>query len=277
MTTAPTPTGNYTSYRDVLREAAAQEPGEWTFKSDFRYQRVLEHVDHFQAVRFLDHIEHEYPAYWSDVVKLLPAIAAENDRYGKPYGDRFHEVDLTCSPSNMRYLSQALRLLTHVVEVGMSRVHVVELGGGYGALALYVHRLAHLFPSIEIDAYSIVDLPEAGIVQAKMMGALGVPIHVVNGLSETALGVCLDLSDAPRFLFSAYAFSEFDTETRDWYAERIARHCEHGVIIWNFVRGVMGVVPQQLGGPVYQFIDKPLRTDLDEPAIYPEPIQLVRF
>lgn len=278
MTTIPTPTSNYTLYRDCLREAAAKQPDEWTFKSDPRYQIVLEHVDHYQAVRFLDHVAHEYPTYWPDAVALLPSIAAENDRYGKPFLDTFREVEVTCSPSNMRYLSQALRLLTHAAEVASGRIHIIELGGGYGGLALYVNRLAHLFPSVEIDAYSIVDLPEAGVVQAKTAGALSVPIHVVNGLSEVALGICRDLSEAPRFLFSAYAFSEFDEDTRNWYAEHLARYCEHGVVIWNFVKGPFGNFAEKaVGGPVYEFIDKPLRVQLDEPAMYPDPIQLVRF
>ncbi len=276
--TAPAPTRNYTSYRDCLLEAALQEPERWTFKSDPRYQLVLEHVDHYQGVRFLQHTEQEYAAYWPKVLDLLPALVTVNDQYGKPMTDRFHEVGVTCSPSNFRYLSQALRLLTHAAEVASGRIHVIELGGGYGGLALYVNRLAHLFPSVEIDAYSIVDLPEAGVVQAKTAGALSVPIYVVNGLSEISLGICRDLSEAPRFLFSAYAFSEFDEDTRNWYAEHLVKHCEHGVVIWNFTNGPHEWLAERpVGGPVYKFIDKPLRVELDQPAMYPEPIQLVRF
>jgi len=274
---APTPTSNYTSYRDVLHEAAAQKPHEWTFKSDLRYQRVLEHVDHYQAIRFLDHIQREYSAYWSDAVRLLPVIAAENDRYGKPVQDTFREVDLTCSPSNMRYLSQALRLWTHAAEVGMTRMHVIEIGGGYGGLALYVDRLSQLFPDVIIDRYTIIDLPEAIVIQKRLAVALGVPIKAMDGLDPLGVALALDASEAPRFLFSAYAFSEFDMETRDWYAEHVASKCEHGVIIWNFVRGVTGIAEKDLGGPVYQFIDKPLQVELDLPDMYPEPIQLVRF
>ena len=274
---APAPTINYRSYRECLTEAAAQEPAEWTFKTDIRFQRVLEHVDHYQGVRFLYHVTHEYAGYWPAVLELLPALVADNDQYGKPYGDTFTEVGLTCSPSNFRYLSQALRLLTHVVEVGMTRAHVVELGGGYGGLALYVDRLAHLFPSVDIDAYTIIDLPEMIVIQERMAHALGVPIHTANGLDEQDVEDALNASDAPRFFFSAYAFSEFDLDTRNWYAEHVASKCEHGVVIWNFVNGVMGVAEKQLGGPVYQFIEKPLTVELDQPAMYPEPIQLVRF
>src|SRR4029077_20625630 len=140
-----------------------------------------------------------------------------------------------------------------------------------------VDRLAHLFPSVEIDAYTIIDLPELIVIQERMAHALGVPIHTANGLDAQDVEDVLNAIDAPRFFFSAYAFSEFDPDTRDWYAEHVADKCEHGVVIWNFVNGVMGIAEKQLGGPVYQFIDKPLRIDLDPPAMYPEPIQLVRF
>jgi hypothetical protein len=277
----PAPTNNYTDYRDCLREAVAQQPEEWTFKSDPRYQRVLEHVDHYQGVRFIVQIKQEYAAYWSRALSILPAIVEENDRYGKPITDTFQEIGLTCSPSNLRYLSQALRLWTHALEMGMERMHVVELGGGYGGLALYVHRLASLFPSVELAWYTIVDLPEAADIQEMVFAEWGVPAMTVNGLDEVALEWCLDHADetqAPRFLFSAYAFSEFDEETRDYYAERVAKHCEHGVLIWNFTNGPHEKLAERpVGGPVYQFINKPLRTNLDQPAMYPEPIQLVRF
>jgi hypothetical protein len=273
----PTPTRNYTGYREALREAAQQEPEDWTFKNDIRFQRVLEHVDHFQGFRFIEQMQREYATYWQDVVDLLPAVVEQNDRFGKPYVDTFHEVDLTCSPSNFRYLSQALRLFTHAAEVQPGHIHVIELGGGYGGLALYVHRLAHLFPETTIDAYTIIDLPEACAIQQRVAHELELPILAVNGLDETALEWAMERVDAPRFLFSAYAFSEFDAETRAWYESRVARKCEHGVVIWNFRYGVSGVAEKDLGGPVYQFVDAPLRVEFDEPNIYPEGIQLVRF
>jgi len=273
---APAPTSNYNGYREVLRETAAQEPDEWTFKSDPRYTRILEHVTPAQGRQFLEQVQGEYPDLWPSVAGLLPSLVLQNDLYGKPDTARFPTLGIVCSPANLRYLSQSLRLLSHAVEVGMSRMHVVELGGGYGGLALYVHRLANLFPSVTIEAYTIVDLPEAAAIQNRMADALDVPYDAVNGLDEHNLAAALRRVAAPRFLFSAYAFSEFDAETRDWYEQRVARACDHGVVIWNFRHGVKGFGPV-LGGPVYQFVDAPLRVEPDRPDMYEEGVLLVRF
>jgi len=277
VTVAPSPTSNYNSYREVLREACGQQPSEWTFKTDPRYQVVLEHVTHNQGFQFIEQVRVEYETYWPDILAVLPEIVRENDRYGVPGTALYEVLGFWCSPSNFRYLSQAMRLFTHAESLGLHEIHVLELGGGYGGLALYVYRLAHLFPSIHIDAYSMIDLPEAAIVQMKMAEVLNLPTESVNGLDELALAWVLDRSQASRFLYSAYAFSEFDADTRDWYAEHLVRHCDHGMVVWNFVNGVVGIAEKVLGGPPYQFVDKPLKVERDRPAMYPESIKLVTF
>jgi hypothetical protein len=259
-----------------LRQVATQKPAEWTFKADPLYTRILEHVTPAQGRQFLEQVQGEYPGLWPAVAALLPELVSENDRYGKPNTALFPTLGLVCSPSNMRYLSQSLRLLTHADEVGMDRLHIVEIGGGYGGLALYVHRLEGLFPDLAIDAYTIVDLPEAADLQNRMADALDVPYYAVNGLDERQVATALRRTTAPRFLFSAYAFSEFDAETRAWYEHRVARACDHGVVIWNFRNGVKGFGPV-LGGPVYQFVDAPLSVMPDRPDMYEEGVLLVRF
>jgi hypothetical protein len=277
VTVAPSPTTNYDRYREALLVACGQQPEQWSFKSDVRYQLVLEHVTHNQGLQFIDQIRAEYPTYWDGILAVLPEIVRENDRYGTPAVEPCDLLGFPCSPSNFRYLSQAMRLFTHAESLGLQAIHVLELGAGYGGLALYVYRLAHLFPSLFIAAYTTVDLPDAATVQSRMAAALNVPIVSVNGLDEMAIAWALKRSQASRFLFSAYAFSEFDADTRAWYVEHLVRHCDHGVVIWNFVNGVVGLDPKILGGPVYQFIDKPLKVERDRPAMYPESIKLVTF
>ncbi len=275
VTRAPSPTTNYNSYRVVLQEACGQEPEQWTFKSDPRYRLVLEHVTRREGLDFLYQIQAEHPTEWPAVLELLPDIVRDTERYGKPAVEPFDVLGFPCSPSNFRYLSQALRLWTHAVRCGMQRMHVVEIGGGYGALALYVHRLANLFP-VSLDRYTIIDLPEATHIQARTAKELHVPLHVANGLNAQSIEAAIVASDASRFLFSAYAFSEFDADTRAWYEELVVRHCEHGLLVWNFHDGPYGIWDRPIGGPVYQFVDKPLRVDRHRPPLA-EHVKLVTF
>ena len=273
---APVPTSNYDEYRQVLREACEQSPEEWSFKSDMRYMRVLECVTQNQGIRFIEQIQLEYPKHWATILEMLPDLVNTNDRYGKPAGQFFHLLGFSCSPSNFRYLSQALRLWTYATSCVLKAMHVVELGGGYGGLAFYVYRLAHLFP-VRLDRYTMIDLPESAEIAARISSMLDVPLHAVDGLDEQAIERALEASDAPRMFFSAYAFSEFDGDTRGWYEHRVARKCSHGIVLWNFLNREVDLAEKPLGGPVYQFVDQPLRIERDRPAMYPEGIRLVTY
>lgn len=257
---SPLPTSNYGPYRLCVLEQMDWPPAAWTFKADPRYRIVLEHVTQPQGEEYAQVAQQAAGERWGELLALLPQIAAENDRYGCPAQDSFPALGLACSPSNLRYFCQAIQIWRHLERLGLRHVEVVELGGGYGGLALYLHRLAPQFPAA-LGRYSIVDLPEVGRLQAAYLGALGVPVETVNGLRP-------DLQFVPnpdRFLVSNYAWSEFDRETHDWYRERLVRGCAHGFIVWNFHQVFQGF-EKPLGGPLYPFVDAPLTTEPERPS-----------
>lgn len=272
---APAPTNNYTEYRQCCAEQAPLPPGAWTFKHDPRYQRILEHVTRAQGEEFLAEAEAAAGTRWPVIGALLPGMAAENDRYGQPIQEHFGSVGIRCSPTNWRYLCHAVTICTHAESLGLERLRVVELGGGYGGLALYLHWLAPLW-ALEIGSYTIVDVPEAAALQAAYAGAHGVPLRVVNGLHDEAVrraGAPAPSAGAdggmPPFLISAFAFSEFDADMQAWYRERLVRHCPHGLIVWNFVLPLVNVAEKVLGGPVYPFVDAPLTIEPERPETGP--------
>lgn len=255
---APRPTSNYNAYLEAVRVAITQEPREWTFKSDPGYRTVLEHVTPEHGQRLLNWALAAEPNI-ND--RLAAAIARRNDVYGQPVKHDGY------SPSNWRYLAQAVRVWQYIDSIGLGSVHIVELGGGYGGLALYVDALKHLYQT-PLRSYTIVDLPEATRLQAAYAGALDLPIRVANGLSLRDL---YDLRPEAytNFLISAYAFSEFDQRTRDWYENWLLHWCDYGIMWWNFPEPVMGDDGRQYGGPVYPFHHSPLTIEDDDPPIYP--------
>lgn len=263
--TAPEPTSNYWAYRQAVQRAIQQTPDQWTFKSDPGYREVLEHVTEEQGIAFREWVEDAMPGMnWVHVIRL----AERNDSVGAPvrpltFNDRLGSF----SPSNWRYLCHAVKVWQHIDSLGVDEVDVIELGGGYGGLALYVRGLARMFPT-RIRDYTMVDLPEVAILQRQVACAAGVDLHTVNGqdASELALVSC---GAAPKVLVSAYAFSEFDQDTRDWYAERLVRYCDHGLMIWNFPEPILGTDGRWYGGPVYPFTSQPLTVTPDEPSLYP--------
>lgn len=258
---APRPTSNYDAYLDAVRVAITQEPKDWTFKSDPGYRTVLEHVSPGHGGALLMWARAAEPELHTS---LIEQAAQDNDSLGTPITFDGY------SPSNWRYLAHAIRVWQHIDSLGWSEIDIIELGGGYGGLALYVDALRYFYRT-SLQNYTIVDLPEVAELQQRYVAAVGIPaVHAINGLDTTAIDrVRARLFYAPAVVVSAYAFSEFDQETRDWYAERLIRHCDHGIIWWNFPEPVMGDDGRTYGGPVYPFIDKPLTIEDDDPRIYP--------
>lgn len=269
---APAPTSNYDRYREAIRVALDQPSHEWSFKSDRGYREVLEHVTQAQGERFLAWARAAQPTLdW----ELVQTLAELNDSVGQPVTAYFQGLG-RFSPSNWRYLCHAIKIWQYADELGLDDFHLIELGGGYGGLALFVDGLRHHFKS-RLRNYTIVDMSEAAWLQSRYVIDLQVgPVNVANGLNAGALSAVLKSDSLPRLFFSAYGFSEFAQDVRDWYAERLLRYCEHGLIVWNFPEAVMGTDGRKYGGPVYQFIDKPLSVETDEPRLYAGH-QLVRW
>jgi hypothetical protein len=223
----------YAAYRSVLACEATRPPVEWTFKSSPAYQQILEHVTPEQGLAYLA-LAQSSPRWSANMRLLVGEIALENDRLGKPVRAPFDSLGIYCSPTNMRYLWHALEILSWVDHLGLKAVNIVEIGGGYGGLALYLHRLAPYLHS-EIASYTILDLPEASALQAAYARELGFP---VEGRGDQVF----ELRERVNFLISAYAFSEFSPEVRAWYEKFVVPWCPHGWMLWNMI-------------PVYPFTD----------------------
>lgn len=245
----PPPTHNYLPMLEACGEALRQAPSEWTFKGDHRYREILEHLRPEQAEEIIIAAQERFP----EALRRLAGIAAENDSLGQPVKTHFASVGVMCSPSNLRYLWHACLVLDHLRSVNVRQTSVVEIGAGYGGLALYVHRLANLF-SVGIERYTTVDLPQMAALQQRFGEALGLSIEGVDGSDGFALQRIVARPE-PKVLCSIYAFAEFDEATQDWYAEQIIRHCEHGFVLWNYAPTWLHRGPN----PLYAFIDRPLR------------------
>lgn len=267
MNAPPVPTSNYTGYRDAVREALEVPPEAWAFKADARYRIVLEHDSEVWAAGFYAVAAETCTnaKRWDALLALLPKMVAENDRYGAPLVKPCPPLVFVCSPTNFRYFCHATLILHHLERLRLPAVHLVEIGGGYGGLALYLHRMAPLFPTV-LRSHTSIDLPEVAELQARYAAAVGTPLRAINGLDEQALaGVFLPDDPYPRYCISAFAFSEFDAETRAWYEHRVTRRCPHGFIIWNFHTPLEGF-DKVLGGPLYPFVDAPLEVEPERPT-----------
>lgn len=253
----------YTRYIEAVREALWEEPNAWRFKSDARYREVLEHTPLAFAVAMLEWSLRAMPGLEREHVRALCRL---NDSVGAPVLEQIFGLG-NYAPSNMRYLCHAIKLWQHIDSLGLPRVEIVEIGGGFGGLTTFVRGLAELFDT-QIGAYWDLDLPEVATLQYRVARELGVSVFPLEGDDPASLKVIAERTK-PLICFSAYAFSEFDQATRDWYAERVLQHCRHGLMIWNFpIAGLKDENGVEFGGPPYPFVEWPITRVPDEPRLY---------
>ncbi len=213
-----------------MAEDLQKPPQLWTFKSNPAYQAILEHVSQPQGVAYLDLLR-TLPEWTTYVEELVKVTARANDGLGEPVRADFPTLSMRCSPTNLRYAWQACALWHHINTLGLDAVHIIELGGGYGGLALFASRLA---PTFHIDdfQYTIVDVAEASAMQKMFLPLFGLPIATIDGTDRQALSDLLNIR-GERVFVSAYAYSEFSPTVREWYNETLVPFCPHGFLVWN--------------------------------------------
>jgi hypothetical protein len=110
----------------------------------------------------------------------------------------------------------------------------VEVGGGYGGLALAVDYLAKKYGILEsVKSYTIIDLAAPSKLQQEVLKqhALSIPVHFVDAATYGK-----DISTTNMFLISNYAFSCFTEPIRKRYQAELFSKVSHGCMAWNFIK-----------------------------------------
>ena len=198
----------------------------WDFKSDPAYNVILEHVSKELGEEYLKLIKQEFATIYDDNKKMLIESAKENDRYGSPTKCSMSDFT-TCSPTNIRYIYHCLLILKAAESWNKNTIDIIEIGGGYGGLCYYLHKLSHIF-NIKIKSYSIFDIPTVCRLQKEYLRSFSIDIQAF-GVDEFEL-------NKGSFLVSNYAFSELPEGLRDDYAERIINQfASCGFLAWNMI------------------------------------------
>ena len=218
----------YERYSNYITTFIDLNMRDWTFKSYPDYCYMLEHVNSEQGNAYLGEIIHRFNEIYINNKQLLIDLCTTNDIYGNTTKHTFDNFT-TCSPSNLRYIMHSLLALKYMKECSLSKVDIIEIGGGYGGLCFFIHKLAFVY-DITINTYSIFDLENPRKLQQKYLNALG--ISTVN---------CVDMNDFQNiqpdsFLISNYAYSEIPMELQQKYTTQILNpYVSHGFLTWNAI------------------------------------------
>jgi len=217
----------YKSYQQVINQQLTLSPEKWTFKGNRIYNGILEHVSPELGNKYLEIIQDKYKTFFEENLNFLKSICKLNDKYGKTNQSYFKNF-IICSPSNLRYILHSILILEEIKKYNLKEIDIIEIGGGYGGLCLFIHKLSQFY-NININSYSIFDLVEASQLQKKYLNAHDIDVNVcqINNFDNLKTN---------SFLISNYAFSEIELSLQKEYTEKILNpYTSYGFLAWNFI------------------------------------------
>jgi hypothetical protein len=216
----------YDTYCKFIEEFLAKGDLSY-FRSDERYTGILEHVSYKQGYDYLQCLLKNTKLTFEDVSEFCSL----NDKVGGP--KIFSYPRVRAAPTSLRYLYHAHLALTHFITFN-KQMDFVEIGGGYGGLALAVDYLAKKYGILEsVKSYTVIDLTAPIKLQQEVLkqNTLSIPVKFIDAATHGQ-----DISTTNMFLISNYAFSYFSEPIRKKYEVSLFPKVKHGFMAWNFIK-----------------------------------------
>jgi len=255
MTQGPPASFWYDALVQSCRDNLALPPEQWTFKADKRFTDYLEHLFVEQGHEIIAGINDQFPDIRDEVFVRLQHLSLTNDKYGQPPHVYFDDLGFGLAPTNLLWTWHSLLFFRQLHDSGCTSTDVLEIGAGYGGLALYMRGLCDLF-GVTINHYTTLDLLEVSRLQAAYATAVGIDMEAIHGSDGAAIDRIMSYP-GKKSVFSCYAYAEFDERTQEWYADKILQHTDHGLLIWNTYAGWGHRGPN----PVFEFMSKPVTVE----------------
>lgn len=193
------------------------------FKRRPSYTYMLEHVSPDLGQQYFTLLKTVFNL--SNVA--IYSFCVRNDRIGSPMLVSYE--GLVVSPSSLRYICHAMLALAQCKRVGNLTPSIVELGCGYGGLAVAIAHYAPMF-GITVQSYAMIDLDEPSALQMEYMSNQLVPFPVSYHRAST---YGKDIEGSDNFFLSSYCFSEIEPPNQQEYLRVLFPKCSHGFILWN--------------------------------------------
>lgn len=150
-----------------------------------------------------------------------------NDSVGYPKRSLIFD-DIVSSFGSLQYIYQSVLAINHFKTLSSS-IDIVEIGGGYGGLALAMLFLAPKY-GLTINSYTIVDLQSPLKLQKKYLENFNMSTNV--NFSDAG-GYGADIQKDNLFLLANYSFTEIESHHRSKYENILFPKLSHGFILWN--------------------------------------------
>ena len=238
-----------TAYPGFCKRAVADEAVFENFKSHPSFQQILEHVSYRQGLNILDVILRIDPS----IVALFDKFR-ENDAIGHPvvcHYDRYGWF----SPTTLRYIKVACDLKKQFGD--LSKMHIVEIGGGYGGQCKILADLTGF------ASYTMIDIPDGLALTKKYLSLHGIQnINYIEHTNVAEVG-SYDL------IISNYAFSEIDRTEQQLYLDYVINPTQNGYMTMNFMTQALGSIPKDELIQTLLMKNKKLQVQKEYPNTHP--------
>ena len=197
------------------------------FKSNPNYTYMLEHVPRYSGKEYLECTLSQTSITLDEVVEFCSL----NDAIGSPNKHTYDNLNISVSPTSLRYIYHAHLILTHMKTVGHLHADIIEVGGGYGGLCLSLHYFAPKY-GISIKSYKICDLPNIIRLQKIYISSVKSALNI-EFVDATSFGANIDCNNM--FLVSNYCFSEVSKEIQDSYRQILFPKVANGFMAWHLI------------------------------------------
>jgi len=215
---------DYSGYCSFIRNICDNDDFS-NFKSSNDYRGILEHVSPEHGSDYI-----EYISAYSDIKEEeIEGFCRLNDSIGNPVTTDYDFIK--ASPTSLRYIFHSHLIFRHIQSLNLTRVDIVEVGGGYGGLSLAIHYFSKKY-NIQINSYTILDLKEPSDLQRMYLNK-SIPEAMINCVNASTFGKTIDKNDM--FLISNYCFSEISQEYQKQYITHLFPKVAHGFMAWNCI------------------------------------------
>uniref|UniRef100_A0A6C0KVJ8 Sugar O-methyltransferase n=1 Tax=viral metagenome TaxID=1070528 RepID=A0A6C0KVJ8_9ZZZZ len=210
----------YDSWNNFASEIARLGLTSW--KQDSRITYMLEHVHAHVAQVYITYLLQFFDK------AALQRLADINDRIGDT--KRVEIEGILTSPSSIRYIRHSYDFCQVILGKALDSVTVIEVGGGYGGMALMMNEMAKLC-GLTLEKYIIYDLPGPLQLQEYYLGQhdMAMPVYHRAG---NVFGADVDPSDT-NVLYSSYCLSEISLNYRLAYLGHLLPKIKAGFFMWN--------------------------------------------
>lgn len=223
---------DYSIYDNYINYECSQDPCKWNFLNNMLSMGIFG-VDERIGSKY----DQQLVSDFSDKdIEINKEFLDDINKYGNPTLIDSIFLKYKTSPNNMRYIYHSLIILEDIKKrfSHISKINILEIGGGYGGLCVWLNKLSKYY-NIEINTYTTVDLFSALNLQKLYTTKFNIKLNTLS--SEKIHGIISE----DLYCISNYAFSELNYYFQKLYYENIVSKCIGGFMVWNNDTGIIEI------------------------------------